>query len=412
MIRLRIEGAWAGPKKRLPSALDWGDYRLSVYEPGTEALVFRQSFDSNLDPQARSAATRLSIRLPLPRRAIHAVIEKRRSENVFEPVWNATLDPGAPEVDRGAPAIATRVDAILTNGPPHAKVDIAILGDGYRQAEHDKFLADAKRAAGYLFSVEPFAKRMREFNVNAVFASSPDSGVTDPYLGQVKTTVLGCAYGRGEAERTLAANDVSALYEAASTVPHDFLLVLANTRRYGGSAYFGGPAVVAIDSAAANYLVLHEFAHVIGGLADEYYIPAARGPAFIGNVEPWHPNVTTAPDQAKWHPPLGTPQRTAWNKAEYDKYFSGYVQRYFALRERRAGEASVEQFMHDESKRQAALLAKNGLGRKVGLYEGANGYTQGMFRAGVNCIMFSLQTDYFCAACSSAIERMIDEQCA
>ena len=43
----------------------------------------------------------------------------------------------------------------------------------------------------------------------------------------------------------------------------------------------------------------------------------------------------------------------------------------------------------------------------VGAFEGANGYAKGMFRSEVNCIMFSLQTDYFCAACTSAIERMI-----
>jgi hypothetical protein len=30
-----------------------------------------------------------------------------------------------------------------------------------------------------------------------------------------------------------------------------------------------------------------------------------------------------------------------------------------------------------------------------------------MFRAEVDCIMFSLQTRYFCSACAAAIERMI-----
>jgi len=31
-----------------------------------------------------------------------------------------------------------------------------------------------------------------------------------------------------------------------------------------------------------------------------------------------------------------------------------------------------------------------------------------MYRAEVNCIMFSLQSSYFCGACSAAIERMIN----
>jgi hypothetical protein len=101
-----------------------------------------------------------------------------------------------------------------------------------------------------------------------------------------------------------------------------------------------------------------------------------------------------------------------WNKAEYDKYFAGYVRRYLALRSARAGEAVVEQFMQDESRRQAALLAKNGSTRSMGLFEGANGYAKGVYRSEVDCIMFSLQTERFCSACAAAIERAIDEHTA
>jgi hypothetical protein len=67
--------------------------------------------------------------------------------------------------------------------------------------------------------------------------------------------------------------------------------------------------------------------------------------------------------------------------------------------------------MVEERLRQRALLAKSGRGRQVGFYEGANGYARSVFRSEVDCIMFSLQTDYFCAACAAAIERMIDEHC-
>ena len=62
--------------------------------------------------------------------------------------------------------------------------------------------------------------------------------------------------------------------------------------------------------------------------------------------------------------------------------------------------------MQAESRRQAALLAKNDPG--TGLFEGANGYAKSVFRSGVDCIMFSLQTKRFCAACTAAINRAID----
>jgi hypothetical protein len=286
-------------------------------------------------------------------------------------------------------------------------------GSGYQDIEYEKFARDASRVASYLFSVQPFRKRARDFNVYAVFAASVDSGVTDRYLGIRKDTVLGCTYGSGDAERTLAARNNQALRDVASAAPYDFLIVLANARRYGGSATFGGPAVIAVDSAAAPYLVLHEFAHVIGGLADEYYIPTAGGPSFTGNVEPWHPNVTISPASGKWpHLARHSSQRsTPWNKSEYEAYFSNYVRRYFALRSAHASEQAVERLMQQSAARGAALLAKKKDPSDVGLFEGANGYARGVFRSEVNCIMFSYQTQHFCRACSLAIERMIDAHC-
>jgi hypothetical protein len=188
--------------------------------------------------------------------------------------------------------------------------------------------------------------------------------------------------------------------------------VLANARRYGGSAVFGGPAVVASGSAAAPYLVVHEFAHVIGGLADEYYIPAAGGPAFVGNVEPWNPNVTISSKSGKWDSQDTARRPTAWNKSEYEAYFSNYVKRYFAMRAAHADEVLVEKLIYQAGERAQRLLAKNVDVRRIGWFEGANGYGKGAFRAEVDCIMFSFQTRYFCSACSAAIERMIDAHCS
>lgn len=411
--RLRFERKWSGRRKNLAGGLDWGDYRLSVYDSVSGALIFRQGFDTNLEPAARSGTTQISVRFPAPQRPVRAEIGQRRGEGAVQVVSSITIDPNADSVERAPGEFATRVHPIFAGGEPHAKVDLAILGDGYLESEYPKFVSDATRAAGYLFSVDPFTKRKLDFNVYAAFAPSAGSGVTDAYLGLKKDTVFRCAYYTGGSERSLADGNNHAVREVAAAVPYDFVLILANARRYGGSSYFGGPAVVAIDSAAARYLVVHEFAHAIGGLADEYYVPTTDGPVFPGTVEPWHPNVTISPHHAKWRDPLteAGPRPTRWNKAEYEKYFADYVRRYNRLRESGAEEAAVEKFLDRERGRQAALLAKNGRGRRVGLFEGAHGYAKGVFRSEVDCIMFSLQTDYFCAACSAAIERMIDEHC-
>jgi hypothetical protein len=128
-------------------------------------------------------------------------------------------------------------------------------------------------------------------------------------------------------------------------------------------------------------------------------------------VEPWNPNVTTSLDGKKWRALAadGGVERQAWNKADYDKSFAEYVRRYSRLRATHADERVVEELMEAERRSQATLLAKSARTGRVGLFEGANGYGTGMFRSEVDCIMFSLQTRSFCAACASAIELMIRE---
>ena len=411
--RLRFENSWGARRQPPHGNLDWGDYRLSLYDD-RGAVLFRTGFDSTVERAARAAATAaLSVRCPMPQQPMRAAIEKRRLPDVFQELWTSTLDPHDRAIDRSRRAISGRVEALFASGAPSAKVDIALLGDGYTANEFSKFNADAARAADYLFSVDPFRRRRNDFNVSSVFVPSPESGITDPYLGTRKNTPLGCAYLAGESERTIAVRHLDAMHEAASAVAYDFVLVLANARRYGGSAIFGGPAVVAIDSGAAAYLVLHEFAHVIGGLADEYYIPMADGPAYAGNVEPWNPNVTISPGSGKWAARASAPlvHPAAWNKSEYERYFSSYVRRYYSLRTAHAPERAVESLMREARIRTRTLLAKNAPVRKVAWFEGANGYAKGAFRSEVDCIMFSLQTDHFCSACSHAIESMIDEHC-
>lgn len=410
--RIRYERHWPGRRDRLTDGPDWGDYRLSVRRADRESLLFQQGFDTGIAAHARSATTQLSVRFPLPLKPVRVTIEKRRAESSFEAISGFDIDPGAEGIDRSEIAAAARVDTILQSGTSEAKADIAILGDGYREAEYSKFADAAARAADYLFSVEPLKSRRDDFNLRSVFAPSAESGVTDAYLGLEKNTVLRCTYGSAAAERALVAQDNSAVREIASAVPYDFLLILANARRYGGSAYFGGPAVVAIDSARARYLVIHELAHVMAGLADEYYVAVTDGPTYRGDIEPWQPNVTSAPQRAKWHNlMLAATQPTAWNKTEYDRRFANYVRRYERLRQAGADEAAIDKLMQEESARQAAVLGRNGDPRRPGCFEGAHGYARGMFRSGVDCIMFSLQTEYFCPACSAAIERAIDEHC-
>jgi hypothetical protein len=159
-----MERYWAGRGNPASAAPDWGDYRISAYDLRNSELLYRAGFDSSLHPDASAAATNLSVRLPFPAGSLRAVVEKRRAGSVFMSLWESVLDITSPSIDRSAPPIEARIDRVLDGGPPDSMVDLAITGDGYVADEYPKFLADAKRAAAYLFSVEPFATRMKAFN--------------------------------------------------------------------------------------------------------------------------------------------------------------------------------------------------------------------------------------------------------
>jgi hypothetical protein len=409
LVRISTQPKWGGRIDRLNGAPDWGDYRLSLHDGRDETPLYRAGFDSPLGATSDPATTQLSLRVPMPRKPLRAVIGKRRVQNSFTTVWNGAADPAQTAAVGPTTSLKPRMEPLLVSGPAASKVDLVLMAEGYTQAEYGKFIADAMRVMGYLFSVQPFSLRMRDFNVYAVYVPSAQSGVADRHLNVQKESAFGTTYLSGASERTLAVMNTPAMHDAASATPYDFLLVVVNARRYGGSAYFGGPAVVAAGSAASKYLTVHEFAHAFAGLAEEYYIPTAEGPAYRGNIEPWNPNVTLAPGARKWKDASGAePQAAAWNKADYDNRFADYVREYETLRAKGADETAIEELMASERARQSTLLRTAGNTRHVGLFEGAHGYSRGIHRAEVDCIMFSLQTDYFCSACSAAIHRMID----
>lgn len=64
-------------------------------------------------------------------------------------------------------------------------------------------------------------------------------------------------------------------------------------------------------------VVVHEFGHSFGGLADEYAYTEAPSPQYPYEVEPWEQNITSLVDfESKWkdmipaHTPIPTPVAT------------------------------------------------------------------------------------------------------
>lgn len=185
------------------------------------------------------------------------------------------------------PATAATVTSITYNGPFANRVDVVILGDGYRAAEMAKFRTDAAAFATRLMATAPFSSYRRSFNITRVETPSVESGAGQ---GRAKNTVYGAYFGCFSIQRLLCVNDTKVTAMIAAHLPttrRDMVVVLVNDAEYGGS---GGRYAVASTHPLASEIMLHEIGHSFGNLDDEYVDQFNCG----RYTNPWGFNVTRA----------------------------------------------------------------------------------------------------------------------
>lgn len=199
-------------------------------------------------------------------------------------------------------ASAQAATDLFSSGSPANRIDVVVVGDGYTAAEQAKFLGDAATFMdGFLADPELFADYRSYFNVHALFVASAESGAThlesSPAL--VRNTALGAYYGCNGIDRLICVNlgkvntAVNAVFPA---VQRDYVFVLVNDTVYGGS---GGTVLVSSINVQAREIMLHEFGHTHGLLADEY----TTTPPPCSLVEPGAANATMVSTRAsiKWN---------------------------------------------------------------------------------------------------------------
>ncbi|MEU4120394.1 M64 family metallopeptidase [Kitasatospora sp. NPDC028055] len=191
------------------------------------------------------------------------------------------------------------VTALVRNGDPAAKLDVVVIGDGYTAQEQQKFRTDAAEKWREITAVEPYATYRQLFNVWAVSAVSPETGVTgDPDQATVRHTALGSYFWCDGVERLLCVDDKAVDRYAAKAPQADLVIVVANTAKYGGAGYndiksplgYEGIATVAGGNAKSGQIAVHETGHSLGKLADEY---AYDGQGTYQGAEPPEANLST-----------------------------------------------------------------------------------------------------------------------
>ena len=419
--QIRLEGDWPGGRIRLVDDTNLGKYLFEVIDSASKKVIYSRGFASiygewETTGEARDSVWRSlheSQRFPEPKASVNIVLKKRSNDGSFKEIYSAVVDPKSRFVDRSPLTKHGKVWNVFENGKPENKVDILILGDGYTAKEKKKFHKDVKRLVKVLFETEPFKSQKKNFNVRAIDVASENSGISNPRKNMWVNSPLGLSFNSFDSDRYILTYANKTVREVAANAPYDAIMMVANSRKYGGGGIFNLYATTAADTEPSAYVFIHEFGHSFAGLADEYYTSSVAYEDFNPpGVEPWEPNVTALldPDNLKWNKYVdsSTPLPTPWNQARYDKASYEYQEKRRALRKSGAPESEVEKLFREVKAITEPMLKSEQYFGKVGAFEGASYEAKGIYRSEVDCIMFTRNPDYFCKVCSAAILNVID----
>jgi hypothetical protein len=433
---LKEGGPWAGNLKNLLDPSGLGRYAVKVYSIASNALIFSRGFDSYFGEYATTAPAKEGVKrtfhetvmIPFPKQKILLVFEKRNRQNLPAPIATFEIDPDDYHIIRESTSGRSPTFEVLHNGDPHEKVDLAIVADGYTAKEEVKFRKDLDRYVDVFFSEEPYKHLKSFFNIYGVFTVSPESGVDEPRQRSYRATALGCTFNSLDSDRYLLTEENRLLNDLAAQVPHDALIIMVNSKRYGGGGIYRLYSVFTSDGNWSSEVFLHEFGHAFAGLGDEYYTSDVAYEEFYPKgVEPTEPNLTALldPSRVKWKDLLtpGLPVPTPWGQTTYDSL--GAAREELAkekgahLAKLKDSGASAEELKRAAAPYDEKLKTLNGeltsfmehhlLRGKVGVFQGGGYLPKGIYRPTVNSLMnqFNKSDRSFYPVNERAIERMV-----
>jgi len=370
---LKEEPFWAATTTKLIDPFNYGNFKYELFDSATGTLLFSKGYSTLFQEWQTTAEAKIkersffeSARVPFPKNESRFVLSRRERNGSFTAIYEETIDPANYFINRDKP-VNVKVTLIAGSGKHHENVDLAFIAEGYTAAEMEKFRADVKRMAGYLFAEPPFNKYADRFNIWAVEAISQESGTDVPGEGIYVNTALNSSFYTFDLDRYLTTQDLKPVFDYAGAAPYDNIIVLINSPRYGGGGVYNYYSGTTSDHSLTPKVFVHEFGHGFVGLADEYYTSDVAYEEFYPlSVEPWEPNITTMVNfDAKWKNliPAGTPVPTPNDPANRGK---------------------------------------------TGLFEGGGYMAKGIFRPAYDCRMKSNGPDGFCEVCRASIEKMIE----
>lgn len=370
--------SWWGRRVNLTDVPLQGNGDLALYDIATNALIYKTSFSSLFQewittPEAKDAVRSFEFTLlvPMPNRSVRAEIVLRDNTGKESRLCHTINPDDALIRDRSAQrALPHRY--LHRGGDSKECIDVVILAEGYTVQDMDTFFEDALITTEEILSYEPFNSHRDKFNFIVIASPSEESNVSVPQDNEWRETAIMSNFMTFYMDRYLTSGAVYEMYDLATNIPTEHLIILANTANYGGGGIYNSYTLTTAHHPSFRPVVVHEFGHSFGGLGDEYFYEAGDQNDEMHSLshEPWEPNITTLVDfDAKWADMV---------------------------------EEGIEIPSEPTDERKANYT--------VGVYEGGGYRTKGIYRPAVVCRMRDNVASRFCPVCERAIERVILHQ--
>jgi hypothetical protein len=372
-VGMKEEPHWAGSVNTLIDPFNYGNFKYEIFDAIDNTLIYSRGFCTLFQEWQTTSEAKTTERsfyevatMPFPKNKVRFILSLRERNGNFSKLYETEIDPSDYYI-RKEKTVNAQVTKIYDAGDPHQCVDLAFIAEGYKADEMTKFREDVKKMADVLFAEAPFSDYRNKINIWAVEAVSEDSGTDIPGDKVYVNTVLNSSFYTFGTDRYLTTQDIKSVTDYAAVAPHDNIIVLINSSKYGGGGVYNYYSGTTAGYALSPKVFVHEFGHGFAGLADEYYSSSVAYDEFYPlNVEPWEPNITTMVNfGSKWksmiakETPIPTPAEDKYNSV-------------------------------------------------TGLFEGGGYSAKGIYRPEMDCRMKSNGPKGYCSVCREAVRKMIE----
>lgn len=275
--KINIMPRWYGKRQRLAEVPLEGNGQIKVKPHGSRKIIYSNSFSTLFqewlsydEAKAVSKSFENVFLIPMPKDTVDITVELYDNRRTRMCSLTHTVAPNDILIRRIGEKKVTPYVTLQHAEDTARCIHIAFVAEGYRENEMDAYIEDAKAATEALFAHEPFKSARNKFNIIAVKSPSEESGTSEPSKGIWKDTALHSHFDTFYSDRYLTTLNLKELHDWLAGTPYEHIIILVNTDEYGGGGILNSYVLSMTHHDMFKPVVVHEFGHSFGGLADEY----------------------------------------------------------------------------------------------------------------------------------------------